>query len=136
MGAAPLPRGSDHLVERRASSCPAEDLAGPIGGRNENRRGDRPVGRPRTPGRTRLGGRCGGPRENARAAGAVLLYGLWHPPAYDGRRGVDDRADADPGTDPEIADEGRVRSRIVGRGRLEGGQMRIGEVGDGDVIAD
>ena len=47
-----------------------------------------------------------------------------------------DLADAEPAAVAEVEDERLGRPRIVGRGRLEGEQVRVGEVGDVDVVAD
>ena len=45
-------------------------------------------------------------------------------------------ADAEPAAVPEVADEWLVGARVARRGRLDAAQVRVGEVGDVDVVAD
>ena len=49
---------------------------------------------------------------------------------------LDHLADAEPAAAAEVADERRVRPGVARRGRLEREEVRVGEVGDVDVVAD
>ena len=63
-----------------------------------------------------------------------IVYGIG-PPDH-ALAGGEDLADAEPAGRAQVADERLVRARIAGRGRVDAAQVRVGEVGDVDVVAD
>src|SRR4051794_16336492 len=120
----PRPRRPDHRVEARVLRTPAEDLR-------------------------RAGGTCDQHWRVARAAGPAPEpdrppdrpfprpddFPDPKTPARPSRR-RDDSPDRKPAAIPEVADERLVRPRVSRRRRLERPDVRIGEVGNVDVVAD